>query len=385
METKHWGDMPIVPDTESGIAALEREHMIKPRPMEVEGPRLHQPSSRHYPPSVEPLPPERFAVDPLTLHTIQLVQHAKRLRQLIYMAQQQYECVKNGEGVEMLNFPPVPPIPEYNRSLPKHNIARPVPFEARDLESDFSKGKGTPPPEIDDITNRRLLRRSVSAVCAHAGYDTCPESILETLTDVTQEYFLNLTKALRHAVDREAATGKTGFQDVMDQAFHEMGIGSVRLLHDFYQNRIINYRKHMIQQCNTLMMEYDRVKNPEYRNTEDFKVIKVKEEPISDIHFPVSNDEDDNEAEPLDLQGLSSLDNIQVEHESSGLNQEEVIHIKNEPIEKSSMLDSFDESPGDHSPVAHIDPEEEGLIQAPGSIPVTDIMSPPQPKKKRKR
>ncbi len=51
--SRHWGDLPIVPDTESGIAAIEREQMTKPRPIEVEGPTLHQPSSRHHPPTAE--------------------------------------------------------------------------------------------------------------------------------------------------------------------------------------------------------------------------------------------------------------------------------------------------------------------------------------------
>ena len=49
----HWGEMPTQPDTESGIAAIEREQITKPRPMEVEGPPLHQPSSKHYPASAE--------------------------------------------------------------------------------------------------------------------------------------------------------------------------------------------------------------------------------------------------------------------------------------------------------------------------------------------
>ena len=51
--SSHWGEIPVVPDTDSGIAAIEREQMTKLRPMEIEGPRLHQPSSRHYPPTTE--------------------------------------------------------------------------------------------------------------------------------------------------------------------------------------------------------------------------------------------------------------------------------------------------------------------------------------------
>lgn len=47
--TLRWGDFPIIRDTESGIAAIEREQMTKPRPLEVEGPLLYQPSPDHIP------------------------------------------------------------------------------------------------------------------------------------------------------------------------------------------------------------------------------------------------------------------------------------------------------------------------------------------------
>ena len=49
----YWGEIPTVADTDSGIAALEREQITRPRAMEVDGPPLHQPSSRHYPPTNE--------------------------------------------------------------------------------------------------------------------------------------------------------------------------------------------------------------------------------------------------------------------------------------------------------------------------------------------
>ena len=48
-----WGEIPNVPEVDSGIAALEREELTKPRAIEPEGPPLYQPSSRHYPPSNE--------------------------------------------------------------------------------------------------------------------------------------------------------------------------------------------------------------------------------------------------------------------------------------------------------------------------------------------
>ena len=44
-----WGDLPVIRDTESGIAAIEREQMTKPRPLEIEEPALHQPPSLSQP------------------------------------------------------------------------------------------------------------------------------------------------------------------------------------------------------------------------------------------------------------------------------------------------------------------------------------------------
>ena len=38
--------------------------------------------------------------------------------------------------------------------------------------SDFVQGKGEPPPDIDDITCRRLVQRSVAAIFAHLGFDS---------------------------------------------------------------------------------------------------------------------------------------------------------------------------------------------------------------------
>ena len=42
--TTRWADLPVIRDTESGIAAIEREQMTKPRPLDIEEPALHQPS-----------------------------------------------------------------------------------------------------------------------------------------------------------------------------------------------------------------------------------------------------------------------------------------------------------------------------------------------------
>lgn len=107
---------------------------------------------------------------------------------------------------------------------------------------------------------RQLLYQSVATVLAHAGFELANESVLETLTDLVHEHYLRLTKLLRVAVDREACQGSTHFPDVVEQVFHEMGIGSVLALQRFWQVRIKDYHSYMLQvsqfQCYSRLKTY---------------------------------------------------------------------------------------------------------------------------------
>lgn len=94
---------------------------------------------------------------------------------------------------------------------------------------------------------RQLLYQAVATILAHAGFECANESVLETLTDVAHEYCLKFTKLLRFAVDREALLGQTPFPDVMEQVFHEVGIGSVLSLQKFWQHRVKDYHTYMLQ------------------------------------------------------------------------------------------------------------------------------------------
>jgi len=42
-----WGDIDKARDDGSGIAAIERQQMTKPRPLEIDSPFLHRPSGSH--------------------------------------------------------------------------------------------------------------------------------------------------------------------------------------------------------------------------------------------------------------------------------------------------------------------------------------------------
>ncbi|KAL4230803.1 histone H3 acetylation [Mactra antiquata] len=396
--TSHWGEIPDIPDTDVNVAVIDREQIEKLRTVEIEGPRLHQPSSRHYPPTNEALPAEKFQIDPLVLHTIQLLQHARRLRSLIHTIHQHQLQLQQDKLIDFdTTYPDAPPIPQFTGCEPtKQELLRPVPFMNKDMESDFVLGKSVPLPQIDEIACRHLLRRSVSAILAHAGFDSCSESLLETLTDLCGEYFLQFTKHLRAAADNLALNESSGFPDIIEQVFQEMKIGSVTCLHEFYHKRVINYRHNMEDVCQQLEVEYEKLKEPmlQQKAPDTLSVIRIKEEP-SEIHFPELDeiDEVNNPEQLLNLNDLGGFE-ITVEHESaSGLTTEvesKWSQVKAEQGEsKSDTLDNFDDS---SSNVIKDEPRSVSSSDVddndPPSITVADIMSPtslPSKAKKKKK
>lgn len=385
----------MCPNTESGIAAIEREQSSMP--IDIDGPRLYQPSSRHCPPSSEPSLPE-FRIDPISEHTILLNQYAKNIRHLISVVQQQYYSVKsNGDGLEPLNFPPTPPIPPFTQPPEQPRNTQPLPFMAKHLDSDFQRGCGVSPQLYNDVTTRKLLRRAVAVVLTHAGFDTCTTSMLETVTDICDEFMTRMTSSLRHLRDREAHEGYTGFPDIMDHLFHDMGLGDVTTIHDFYQSRIVSYHHHMMKTCRQLVDDYERVKNPDFRHSGEFKMARVKEEPMSDIQFPtfMSDDEESTsqQSEMESLHGLSGLDVVDTTihdmSQSSTLQNEDATkwmhNIKPEPLDtKGAVLDAYDDiSEDDPSPTPDIETVHDQTTRETGVI--ADILSSPSLTNARKK
>lgn len=109
------------------------------------------------------------------------------------------------------------------------------------------RGRGEPVTELSWPSCRQLLYQSVATVLAHAGFESANESVLETLTDLVHEHYLRISRRLRVAVDREARLGASPFPDVVEQVFHEVGVGSVLALQRFWQVRIKDYHTYMLQ------------------------------------------------------------------------------------------------------------------------------------------
>ncbi|XP_078452381.1 STAGA complex 65 subunit gamma isoform X2 [Lampetra fluviatilis] len=303
---RYWGEIPVSPSQSlrSAVELLQPE----PRAAEVREPAMLQPCA------VSPARTTDSRVPGLHVtHTIRLLQYNRRLRGLISSAQQQQqgagEVVKSEEVEPLPPLPSPPPLPEELASmgteLGSSNLGGStlrMRLRDPDMETgDFYRGCGEPVMEVSSAENRQLLHRAVVTALAHAGFDTAMESTLETLTDITHEFMLKLTKLLRVTVDREAQTGQTGFPDAIEQVFQETGLGSVLDLQEFWQERVVDYHAYVLSASRHLAEEYERLLNPERVLS---TMLRVKEEPLGEqISFPVS-EESETEQTATDQQPL---------------------------------------------------------------------------------
>ena len=142
---RYWGEIPGpagAPPSRSSFDLLQREF----RSVEMQDPPLHQPSAqRPRPTTMLDIPSEPCS---LTIHTVQLCQHVRRLRALLTTAQTPGQSLTPSEGsgnrledMDALPMsPPTPPaVPDdllpLDSKVPRH------PFQLRhsDPESEFYK------------------------------------------------------------------------------------------------------------------------------------------------------------------------------------------------------------------------------------------------------
>lgn len=63
-------------------------------------------------------------------------------------------------------------------------------------------------------------------------------------------------------------------QDVMDHALHESGMGGLQAIVEFFDDRVINYNRHMLKTCRKLHQTYHKVRMPQGSSSDDSKHIK---------------------------------------------------------------------------------------------------------------
>lgn len=333
----HWGEL----DPSLGVGASVS--LVAPsssftkgtQEVSVEGPKLVQPSSQQ---KSQSLPAELYRPDIISLHTIQLVKYN---HDVIAAASSHHHGDSHklaDRNAAMMSEPLLEEL------IKKHPQPEHPKIDANGRLPRYSLDNGT--VEMDRSTARKLSHRAVATVCAHSGYQTSEELALETLTDVLNDYLTKVCQLLRVAVDREATTGSTGFQDTLTQVLHEAGIESTTSLYMFWKNRIKDYHNVMMKRTKILQ---SRIQRHKHTVAVTSKSLSSEDEMPSQI-FAESNfrpastgstngvlsggdgDEDGN------WYGSSSVETNQLESSGGGVDEQD--QGDDEAIDSSSYTDS---------------------------------------------
>ncbi|XP_033633690.1 STAGA complex 65 subunit gamma-like [Asterias rubens] len=413
----HWGELISKQSPPKAMSVVDMDSpSLNPKSIDLEGPHLHQPSSHHKTSAHQPLPSELVRPDAISIHTIQLFRNNRRIRTIIAASQQlQQESSKWEDRSHRPRLQSLPATPLL--LLPSKKIGIPASDNSGQNghreDSSFCRPKmHTSTVEVDEVTSRKLRRRAIATLCAHAGYEMSQESAVETLADVLQEYLIKVCKLLRAAVDREALTGSTGFQDSLSQVLQESGVGSTDTLFKFWKTRIKDYHKAMQKRNTQLREQYDKLRNPgDVPMSGDSKSPRVKEEPFVDIQFPdseqdsseVTPDATEHPNQPLNFQSLSNMELEEQTRATTSITEDEnhwypPTYVKTEAVTEASTNkpdDGRDLETQEHSDQGEEEMDTSQSSRSPAVVVDVDVTSPQSrsnreiapmnPKKKKKK
>nr|CAD7263783.1 unnamed protein product [Timema shepardi] len=281
----------MAPSSEECALSADLQKILLLKAMKQEPLKLYQPCTPTFgEPVIVPL--ECSKMDGKIIQTLPLVQHHRRLESLITDIE---TAIKHPNPTFENEFPPPSSIPDVPPLELKHSIIFPFRHMEKHL-SPFHMGVGEAPFKLSSINTRHILRKSVAAVLAHIGYELASQTVLDTLTDVADSLLNKFAVALHNAFERERLRGPTGFPDIVERVFHEMGLGSILNLHDFYQTRIIHYHNILKEGCISKTQSYiGQLKvYKSLRAGEKLTTMAEAEEQdgnVPEIHFPAQADD----------------------------------------------------------------------------------------------
>ncbi|XP_054283787.1 STAGA complex 65 subunit gamma isoform X2 [Macrosteles quadrilineatus] len=284
-----WGEIPEPRNTEwDKVVPKEIGKLVILSAIKPELPKVKQPQPDEDADKVIVLGPEYSAMEENVLYTIKLLQHARQVAELLYIATSGEEEF-NGDIKEC---PPMPQAPVKELKCQESHPLHYLPKE----ETPFTLGTPMSVPSLGRDVTKEILFKTVATLCAHVGFSSGMQSSIQLLTDIAEDFLRRFTCLLRFAVDREELYGNSGFPDAMERVFHEMGLGSVVSLHDYYQTRVLKYRDKCKAECEDLLKKYQVVAPTIKREPEDivrFKTEISSEEDIPEIHFPGTGEGDE--------------------------------------------------------------------------------------------
>lgn len=225
-----WGEMEDgeAESDEIGLSAAERDALCRmQKPLHLEGPKIHQPSTFRIPPGVNSASSSQET----------LVTNGIRLRQYINAAAAYMEQ----SGLAGLPMQPIPQMPAVVQER-----VRCSPFEeALSSRSRFARGVQCGPRSLTSMplgrrTALRDLRKASAALLAFNGIHNSTSAALQILVEVVADYMGRLCR--RIAEDKEycqLADSVNGFPDPMERVFREhLGLRSVLSLQDYYERDV---------------------------------------------------------------------------------------------------------------------------------------------------
>ncbi|CAG8686660.1 14716_t:CDS:10, partial [Dentiscutata heterogama] len=96
-----------------------------------------------------------------------------------------------------------------------------------------------PPLTLNKETGFACMQRVVSRLCQHAGFEATSSRALTILTEVAQDYFLNLSKTLRAYMDEYSK--KMTPEEMINHTLYENGVSSVKNLESYIHDDIQRY------------------------------------------------------------------------------------------------------------------------------------------------
>ncbi|CAH1981088.1 unnamed protein product [Acanthoscelides obtectus] len=265
------------------------------------------------------------AQDPLVHYTISLHKYVDDMTEMIRVAEL---------ATEKNIIPPedaVPPMPlkikkEFTH---KRNSLNYVPKDF----TPFSCGLATEYPELSEAIVKNILAKSIATLFVHIGYETSHQSVLDLLIDIVEDFFKTVCFRIVKSVEEEEKGNTTSFPNIVEKVLTETGLGGIRGLSDYYQNRIIKYATVMENRCKELIDHYSTMLIPKTENLLDSsKMIRIKEEDAGEM-FDVYNPEVhlttfDSDM-PVSESALQLLNSLEAEQ---GLQVLEANNVKQEDV-----------------------------------------------------
>ncbi|KAJ8985653.1 hypothetical protein NQ317_015149 [Molorchus minor] len=142
----------------------------------------------------------------------------------------------------------------------------------------FSSEQTVNIPELSEPVLRNIVTKCVAIMFAHVGFETTHQSVLDVMTDVLENFFQIICQRIVECVEAEERGNGGDFPNVVEKVLTEMGMGGVKGLDDYYQNRVVKYINVLQKRCKELNDRYAVLLIPKAPSPVDSKLIRVKVE-----------------------------------------------------------------------------------------------------------